>query len=345
MIPSLAAAELREAIVEYLSTTFAIGDEDDADALVDVPPGRGRRDLPRTVPARAARRSSASTRRGWRSPLDWHAEGLPPVRASGQGVRAARRPATAIRSRRWSRPAPARARPRLPIPILDHCAARGAGRPAGDQGADPVPDERARHRPGRPASRALIARASGAGRRDAPASASAATAAARAVMTETRIIDDQHALRDDPPDILLTNYKMLDFCCCATRTASCGQTPSPDVAALPRARRVPHLRRRAGHRRRDAAAPARCDARTLGDGWPDRSGRSRRWRRRRRSAIGRRRPMRCASSPRRVFGVPVRRRLGHRRAARVGQRLLQAASTGTCRSRTSTTCGRSTAPT
>ena len=35
MIPSLAAAELREAIVEYLSTTFAIGDEETRDALID----------------------------------------------------------------------------------------------------------------------------------------------------------------------------------------------------------------------------------------------------------------------------------------------------------------------
>src|SRR5690242_7293596 len=35
MIPSLAAAELREGIVEYLSTTFAIGDEETRDALID----------------------------------------------------------------------------------------------------------------------------------------------------------------------------------------------------------------------------------------------------------------------------------------------------------------------
>ena len=31
------------------------------------------------------------------------------------------------------------------------------------------------------------------------------------VMIESRIIDDQHTLRASPPDILLTNYKMLDF--------------------------------------------------------------------------------------------------------------------------------------
>ena len=30
-------------------------------------------------------------------------------------------------------------------------------------------------------------------------------------MTETGVVEDKHAMRADPPDILLTNYKMLDM--------------------------------------------------------------------------------------------------------------------------------------
>ena len=56
---------------------------------------------------------------------------------------------------------------------------------------------------------------------------------------------------------------MLDLLLLRQRRRSRCWQQSRDQPAVPRARRVPHLRRRPGHRRRDAAAPARADAQEL----------------------------------------------------------------------------------
>ena len=82
----------------------------------------------------------------------WSGTRVPAVRPSGRGVRpaAASTSAEAVgRCRRWSPPAPGRARPRRSSTRSSTtcCAPRRDGRrPA--QGADPVPDERAGQRPG-----------------------------------------------------------------------------------------------------------------------------------------------------------------------------------------------------
>ena len=73
-------------------------------------------------------------------------------------------------------------------------------------------------------------------------------------MGADHLIDEREVLQVTPPDILLTNYKMLDFL--LLRRAD-HELWAEANAAIPGARRVPHLRRRAGHRRRDAAAAAR----------------------------------------------------------------------------------------
>lgn len=76
MIPSLVALELRRAIVEYLSTTFAIGDERTRDALANflADPAEGIFRGP-YVHVRLPYRSVEP---GWRSPLDWTPPGFKP---------------------------------------------------------------------------------------------------------------------------------------------------------------------------------------------------------------------------------------------------------------------------
>ncbi len=80
-------------------------------------------------------------------------------------------------------------------------------------------------------------------------------------------------MREAPPDILLTNYKMLDQLLLRPgRPADLGQ--ERDCRSLPRPRRVPHLRRRPGHRRRHAAPPPRyCSQEPLDGGRPGHRGR------------------------------------------------------------------------
>ena len=76
------------------------------------------------------------------------------------------------------------------------------------------------------------------------------------------LITDRAIIRDEAPDILLTNYKMLDQLLLRyeDRDLVAAERGQP---AVPGARRVPHLRRRAGHRRGHAAAPPRPDAEEL----------------------------------------------------------------------------------
>ena len=80
----------------------------------------------------------------------------------------------------------------------------------------------------------------------------------RTRVTADGLITDRAIIRDEAPDILLTNYKMLDQLLLRYEDRTIWQQ-SARQPAVPGARRVPHLRRRAGHRRGDAAAPPRPD--------------------------------------------------------------------------------------
>ena len=119
-------------------------------------------------------------------------------------------------------------------------------------------------------------------------------------MTPDGLITDRYVMRSSAPDILLTNYKMLDQMLLREADAKIWAAERA-VAAVPRPRRVPHLRRRPGHRRRHAAAASRAGAQgprhDASDGEPtDRSAASPRSRRPRPSATATRR--RCSTSPR-----------------------------------------------
>ena len=141
----------------------------------------------------------------------------------------------------------------VPLPDPRPRAARQARRRHRDEGADPLPDERAGQRPG-PAARRPDHRRRRTGRRHAPPSTPAQPGRERTRVTADGLITDRASSADSAPDILLTNYKMLDQLLLRARGRQDlgGRARQP---AVPGARRVPHLRRRAGHRRVDAAAP------------------------------------------------------------------------------------------
>ena len=79
-------------------------------------------------------------------------------------------------------------------------------------------------------------------------------------VTADGLITDRAIIRDAAPDILLTNYKMLDQLLLRHEDQRDLWRQSAPQPAVPGAGRVPHLRRRAGHRRGDAAAPPRPGA-------------------------------------------------------------------------------------
>jgi ATP-dependent helicase YprA (DUF1998 family) len=209
LIPSLAAAELREAIVEYLSTTFAIGDEETRDALIafltDETDGifrgpflRVRTPFKRVDPA-------------WmqHSPLDWMPQGFHPFEHQAKsferlGARNGDPQPTVVTTGTGSGKTEC-----FLTPILDHCVrAVEAGQP-GIKALILYPmNALASDQAGR------IARTIHQDQRLAGIRAGifvGGEGSGAAVMTESRIIDDQQTLRISPPDILLTNYKMLDF--------------------------------------------------------------------------------------------------------------------------------------
>ena len=199
---------------------------------------------------------------GWRDHLDWW-----PRASRRTGTRRAAFARLSTKHRATAAAADARHhRHRLgqdrgvPLPDPRPRAARQAARRHRDQGADPLPDERAGQRPGRAARRADH-------RRPArwPRSPPASTPASRASGGRTRVTRRRadHRPRASCATRRRTSCspttRCSTSCCCARGPRDSGGRP-PTQPAVPGARRVPHLRRRAGHRRRDAAAPPRPHA-------------------------------------------------------------------------------------
>ncbi|MCP9491611.1 MAG: DEAD/DEAH box helicase [Solirubrobacteraceae bacterium MAG38_C4-C5] len=227
MIPSLAAAELREAIVEYLSTTFAIGDEETREALTafltDEADGIFRGPFLRVrTPYKRVDAAWAQS-----SPLDWMAHGFEPF---------------AHQARAFERLG---ARDREPLPTI---VTTGTGSGKTECFLTPILDHCARAvHAGQPGIKALIlypmnALASDqAGRiartiHDDPRLAGVTAgiyvggeSSETAVMTQSRLIDHHPTLRDTPPDILLTNYKMLDLLLLRADDARLWADTGPDV--------------------------------------------------------------------------------------------------------------------
>lgn len=207
MIPSLVAGEIRRALVDYLATTFSLSDDDVREALADflTDPHQGIFRGPYVRVRTPFRAVDAD----WECPLGWLPDWFVPYLHQAAAFE------------RLSTAAGRTPQPTLVttgtgsgktecflMPMLDHCARQR------DAGASGI--------------KALIlypmnALASDqAGRLAALVASEPRLAGLRAglyigengshtAMGGDHLVDDRYALRASPPDILLTNYKMLDF--------------------------------------------------------------------------------------------------------------------------------------
>ncbi|MGW1974322.1 DEAD/DEAH box helicase [Streptomyces sp. NPDC001889] len=208
MRPTLAAQTLRDTTVEYLTTTFALAEPDTQDALEDflTDPADG---LFRG-PYLRVRRPFRPAADGWERHLDWYPAGFPAPYAH-QAAAFAR-----LNSKDGHRPEPTLVTTgtgsgkteSFLIPVLDHCRReRAAGRAgikavllypmnalAGDQ-ADRLGD--------------LLDRDDRL--REVTAGLYIGEASAQGSTPYGRVMVDRAEIRRNPPDILITNYKMLDL--------------------------------------------------------------------------------------------------------------------------------------
>ncbi|MFD6038990.1 DEAD/DEAH box helicase [Streptomyces griseoincarnatus] len=207
MRPTLAAQTLRDTTVEYLTTTFALAEPDTQDALEDflTDPADG---LFRG-PYLRIRRPFRTAEDGWQRHLDWYPADFPPPYAH-QAEAFAR-----LTSKDGHRPRPTLVTTgtgsgkteSFLIPVLDHCRrAKEAGKHgikavllypmnalAGDQ-ADRLGDQLEDGRLSEVTAGLYIGQAS-----------------SRGTMPYQRVMVDRAEIRRNPPDILITNYKMLDL--------------------------------------------------------------------------------------------------------------------------------------
>ncbi|MGW0333117.1 DEAD/DEAH box helicase [Streptomyces sp. NPDC003011] len=208
MRPTLAAQTLRDTTVEYLTTTFALAEPDTQEALEDflTDPADG---LFRG-PYLRIRRPFRPAADGWQLHLDWYPADFPPPYAH-QAEAFAR-----LTSKDGHQPQPTLVTTgtgsgkteSFLIPVLDHCRrAKAAGKPgikavllypmnalAGDQ-AGRLGEQMERD-----------------GRLDeVTAGLYIGEASSRGTAPYGRVEVDRAEIRRNPPDILITNYKMLDL--------------------------------------------------------------------------------------------------------------------------------------
>ncbi|MFC5953574.1 DEAD/DEAH box helicase [Streptomyces pratens] len=208
MRPTLAAQALRDTTVEYLTTTFALAEPDTQEALeaflTDPADGLFR------GPYLRIRRPFRTAADGWQRHLDWYPADFPPPYAH-QAEAFAR-----LTGKDGHQPQPTLVTTgtgsgkteSFLIPVLDHCRrAKAAGRPgikavllypmnalAGDQAG------RLGHQLERD------------GRLDeVTAGLYIGEASSRGTAPYGRVEVDRAEIRRNPPDILITNYKMLDL--------------------------------------------------------------------------------------------------------------------------------------
>ncbi|MFF2807681.1 DEAD/DEAH box helicase [Streptomyces sp. NPDC058000] len=208
MRPTLAAQTLRDTTVEYLTTTFALAEPDTQEALEEflTDPADG---LFRG-PYLRIRRPFRAAADGWQRHLDWYPADFPPPYAH-QAEAFAR-----LTSKDGRQPQPTLVTTgtgsgkteSFLIPVLDHCRrAQEAGKPgikaillypmnalAGDQ-ADRLGDQLDRDDRLREVTAGLYI----------------GEASSRGTSPYGRVEVDRAEIRRNPPDILITNYKMLDL--------------------------------------------------------------------------------------------------------------------------------------
>jgi ATP-dependent helicase YprA (DUF1998 family) len=206
MIPSLVAGELQEAIVEYLSTTFALSDDETRAALAqflsDPIEGifRG--------PFLRVRTPFRSVSDGWEWPLDWQAASFTPRLHQGRAFerlssRDHQPQPTVVTTGTGSGKTEA-----FLYPILDHCVRECARGKRGIKALLLYPMNALATDQARRLARLLHSEPDLAG---VTAGLYVGGRGSHATGGPDYLVDDRATLRADPPDILLTNYKMLDL--------------------------------------------------------------------------------------------------------------------------------------
>ncbi|WP_328951485.1 DEAD/DEAH box helicase [Streptomyces sp. NBC_00184] len=209
MRPTLAAQQLRDTTVEYLTTTFALAEPDTQDALTEflTDPADG---IFRG-PYLRIRRPFRPAADGWRQHLDWYETGFTPYAHQAEAfARLSSKDGRTPRPTLVTTGTGSGKTESFLFPVVDHCRReKAAGKHgvkavllypmnalAGDQASrlgDLLEDER------------LL---------DAGVTAGLYIGEASASGTESpygRVMVDRAEIRRNPPDILITNYKMLDL--------------------------------------------------------------------------------------------------------------------------------------
>jgi ATP-dependent helicase YprA (DUF1998 family) len=207
VLPSLIAGELRGALREYLGTTFALADDDVREHL----------EAFLTEPAEGIFRGPYVRLRlpfetadeGWRDVLDWAPTGFQPYQHQAAAFRRL--------SSKHSRPAPTLVTTgtgsgkteSFLIPLLDHCRrARAAGQ-GGIKALLLYPMNALANDQARRIAAMIHENAGELG--GVTAALYTGDSGTQQRMTADSLIENKREIRDNPPDILLTNYKMLDF--------------------------------------------------------------------------------------------------------------------------------------
>ena len=206
MIPSLVAGELQEAIVEYLSTTFALSDDETRDALAQflAHPTDG---IFRG-PFLRVRTPFRAVGQAWASPLDWLPEGFVPHTHQGEAFeRLSSRDhdpqPTLVTTGTGSGKTEA-----FLYPILDHCVRERANGRQGVKALLLYPMNALATDQARRLARLLHNESALAG---VTGGLYVGGVGGHSAPGPENLVDNRSALRANPPDILLTNYKMLDL--------------------------------------------------------------------------------------------------------------------------------------
>ena len=209
MIPSLVAGELKASIVEYLATTFALSDDETYRALTEFL--LDKEDGIFRGPFLRVRLPFVDAPEDVDTGLRWTPPGFRPYAHQVQAwQRLAGREVTPKPTLITTGTGSGKSEGFL-IPVIDHCISRRA---AGQRGIKAlllypmnalVTDQERRI-----AKLLAEPEAVGAGVRAGVWIGDDHSVASRSAMTDSLLITDPGALMNDPPDILLSNYKMLD---------------------------------------------------------------------------------------------------------------------------------------
>jgi ATP-dependent helicase YprA (DUF1998 family) len=207
MLPSLVAEDLRASLTGFLGTTFALGDDDVRAELErfigDPEQGVFRGPFVRLrLPFRPADD-------GWRQYLDWSPPGFRPHRHQAQAWLRLSSRDQAPRPTLVTTGTGSGKTESFLIPLLDHCRRQRRAGQLGIKALILYPMNALANDQARRIARMVHACAAELGR--LRVGLYTGDSGNGIEMTETAVIEDRHSLRRNPPDVLLTNYKMLDM--------------------------------------------------------------------------------------------------------------------------------------